>query len=114
MRLPFTREEFYDPQRALRRLGLQTALTIYISEVEPGYRFDRLPRLPRDWEWWKLCVHSRARGRCALCRRRVPADVDPHNQRTRGEGGDHSLSNLVLFCLRCHREQHPEYAHKHS
>jgi 5-methylcytosine-specific restriction endonuclease McrA len=114
MRLPFTREEFYDPEKAVRRLGLEDALDIYVAEVEPLYTFHGLPRLPKDWQWRKLYVHTKARGRCAECRSRVPKNVDPHHKITRGEGGDHSLDNLVLLCLKCHREQHPEYSHKHA
>lgn len=114
MRLPFTREEFYDPQKAIRRLGLRAALNIYITEVESYYTFDGMPGLPKDWEWRKLYIHDQAGGRCAHCRRAVPPDVDPHHQVTRGEGGDHSLGNLILLCLQCHREQHPEYSNRRS
>ena len=74
MRLPFAREEFYDPQKAVRRLGLRTALSIYIAEVEPYYIYDGMPGLPKDWEWRKLYIHDQAGGRCAHCRRPVPPD----------------------------------------
>jgi len=109
MRTPFTHDEFYHPEMAVRRLGLDAALDIYIVEVEPWYTQNGMPGLPKDWEWRKLWVFNQAGGKCKHCNRQVPPGVDPHHQVTRGEGGDHSLQNLILLCLRCHREQHPEY-----
>lgn len=61
MKLPFPKEGFYDPARAVRWLGLQLALSIYLNEVELLYRQDGMPGLPRDWSWRKLYLHTLAK-----------------------------------------------------
>lgn len=109
MKLPFSKEEFYDPARVVRRLGLQLALSTYRNEVEPLYRQDGLPGLPRDWRWRTLYIHTLAKGRCRMCRKPVPDSTAPHHKVFRRNGGDHSIQNLILLCNRCHRLQHPEY-----
>jgi hypothetical protein len=113
MSMPFPRDEFFDPQKAILRLGAEAALEKYRIEVEPLYRQDGMPGLPRDWEWRKLLVHHRASGRCR-CGQYVPPTTDPHHVIFRRDGGDHSLENLELLCWRCHKEQHPEYDKKRS
>lgn len=110
MRMPFSRGEFVDPEKAIRRLGFEAAIQTYRLEVEPRYRQDQMPGLPRDWQWRKLLVHRLASGRCSHCGRQVPPTTDPHHVIFRGHGGDHSLENLKLLCWRCHKEQHPERA----
>ena len=44
MRMPFTRDEFYHPETAIRRYGIKVDLDIYVIEVEPQYRYDGMPR----------------------------------------------------------------------
>ena len=105
---PFTLDEFRNPQLAIDRYGIDQALRLYKDFVEPLYVGDRLPGLPRDWEWRKLFVHVRDQAQCQRCRRRRPKVWDAHHVVPRGDGGNHALDNLELLCrFPCHRQEHP-------
>jgi|HubBroStandDraft_5_1064220.scaffolds.fasta_scaffold133646_2 hypothetical protein len=97
----------------------------WINQIEPKFR--NASHLPPDWERRRILTYFKDKGKCGKCRRpcghaacdpeqvwnfkpeaHLLYDADVHHRRCRFSGGDHSLENLVLYCLRCHSEEHPD------
>jgi hypothetical protein len=99
---PFTQEEWKDPQLAVKHYGIEHALYLY-SIVEPRYRDQGLPDMPKDWEWRRLLVKTREKGNA----KGVGMEARKFNHKIhRGNGGDHAHApeNLELLCRSCHRK----------
>ena len=60
-------------------------------------------RLPSDWKERRVVVFERDGHACRRCGRTVALDgCHIHHVQRRGDGGDHSLANLVTLCRDCH------------
>jgi 5-methylcytosine-specific restriction endonuclease McrA len=96
----------------------------WTKEIEPKNRKD--VNYPEDWERRRAIVFQRANGKCEICGTecgRLLCDANDiwledldkklvtgghvHHIVPVTAGGDHSINNLRLLCLRCHYEQHP-------
>ena len=59
--------------------------------------------LPPDWRQRRRAVWSRDRQTCRRCGVDLSLDeAHIHHIRSRREGGDHEISNLITLCKRCH------------
>ena len=95
------------PEEAFNRWGRDRALNAWEEISEPEHR-RRRDYPARDWEWRRVAVRERDRGRCVVCARddRPHDSLHTHHKQPFGQGGSHALTNLVLLCGDCHGEEH--------
>lgn len=98
---------------------------VWITELEPRYR--KHSGYPPDWERRRALVYFKDNGKCQKCGRscghiaceqnqvwnfkydeHLLYDADVHHTKHKSQGGDHGLENLLLYCLLCHSNEHPE------
>lgn len=76
------------------------------EHYEPWDSSDRKERLPSDWQARRRVVIHRDGGKCQQCGQ-AGTDVDH-----KIAGDDHSLNNLQLLCVDCHKAKtHIEALH---
>jgi len=95
------------PEEAFSRWGRDRALDAWEQITEPVHR-RRRDYPARDWEWRRVAVRERDRGRCVVCGQvdRPHDSLHTHHKQPFGQGGSHALTNLVLLCGDCHGEEH--------
>jgi hypothetical protein len=65
---------------------------------------------PPDWRWRRSEVSKRAGNKCEECGE-VSDTLNVHHIKSRGKGGTHEFSNLVVLCTKCHVKK-KESGHK--
>jgi hypothetical protein len=119
-----------DQRKYVERLAIRAQKEEkYFNEVEPSFREAR--DYPQDWERRRALVFIRSNGRCSECDTAFGANLKcnaeliwdypydyrlvfgmhVHHKRAIGEGGNHSLENLVPLCSSCHSKRHPRNQH---
>jgi hypothetical protein len=98
------------------------------TKAEPNYR--KHVDYPPDWQRRRALAFIKDQGKCQKCGKacghlacdpnqiwnfkfneQLLYDADVHHAKHKSSGGDHSLDNLLLYCLLCHSREHPENSH---
>lgn len=84
----------------LRRTPLRTRTRLTRTPIKPK------GRPVSAWEHQRPHLTRRSDACCECCGAPITAGFEIHHRRLRSRGGDHTLTNLLALCSRCHQWVH--------